>query len=286
MEWLNRMRDAIDYIENNIENELDSEEIAKVAYCSTFHFQRMFLMLTGVTLKDYIRKRRFTLAAQEISVFDTKVIDLALKYGYDSPESFSKAFRRIHGCTPSAARKSGVKLKAFPRISFHLYLKGDKDMDYRIVERKEFKVIGKALTVTTKDGENFKRIPKFWDECSKDGTCEKLCSLSNSENLLGICIDFDHEKEEITYMIAVEDKGYSADGFVIRVIPEATWAVFTVVGPMPNAIQEVWNKIYQEWFPSTGYEHAQGPELEVYFDGDADSDDYRSEIWIPIIKNS
>ncbi len=284
MEWLNRMRDAIDYIENNIETELDPEEIAKVACCSTFHFQRMFLMLTGVTLKDYIRKRRLTLAAQEIAVSDTKVIDLALKYGYDSPESFSKAFRRTHGCTPSAARKPGVKLKAFPRISFQLYLKGDKDMDYRIVERKEFKIIGKALTVTTKDGENLRRIPKFWDECNEDGTCENLLSISNGGNLLGVCIDFDHEKEEITYMVAVEDKGYSKDGFTTRVIPEATWAVFTAVGPMPNAIQEVWKKIFQEWFPATGYEHAKGPELEVYFDGDPGSDDYRSEVWIPIIK--
>jgi AraC family transcriptional regulator len=160
LDWLTRMKNALDLIEMKLVEPLDIEEIAKAAYTSPFHFQRMFHMLTGMTLAEYIRKRKFTLAAQELATSTSKVLDIALKYGYDSPESFSKAFRKIHGITPSSARDPGVLLKAFPRISFHLTLKGDKDMDYRIVEKESFVIIGKSIQVSCKDGENFRQIPE------------------------------------------------------------------------------------------------------------------------------
>lgn len=287
MEWLDKMTDAIDYMEKHMEEQLDIEKVAKAAYSSTFHFQRMFHMLTGMTVAEYVRKRKLTLAAQELAMSSAaRVLDVALKYGYDSPESFAKAFRRVHGITPSAAREAGANLKAYPRISFHLSLKGDKDMDYRIVERKEFNVVGKALKVTTKDNESTKRIPEFWNECGKDGTIEKLCTaLIGSNVLLGICMDMELEKEQFTYMIAVEGNDISKDSAITaRTIPAATWAVFTSVGPMPGAIQKVIEKIYQEWFPATGYEHAEAPELEVYPPGDTMAEDYHCEVWIPVIK--
>jgi len=280
------MMNAIDYMEGHMEEQFNIEEAARAAYSSTFHFQRMFHMLTGMTVAEYMRKRKLTLAAQELAVSkDARVLDVALKYGYDSPESFAKAFRRVHGITPSAARGSGAILKAYPRISFHLSLKGDKDMDYRIVEKKEYEVIGKAIKVSCKDGENFRRIPEFWEECCSDGTTEKLCSASKGNPLLGICMDMELNNEQLTYMIAVESDGSIADSSLItRTIPAATWAVFTSVGPMPGAIQEVWKRIFQEWFPATGYEHAEAPELEVYLEGDAGAEDYRCEVWIPVIK--
>lgn len=286
MEMLNKMMDAINYMEMKMEEDLDIEEIAKVACASTFHFQRMFHMLTGFTVAEYARNRKLTLAAQELAISSNiKVIDVALKYGYQSPESFAKAFRKAHGITPSAARHLGSNLKAFPRITFHLSLKGDKDMDYRIVQKDEFNVIGKILKVSTKDGENLREISKFWDKCNSDGTNEKICSIDNRQSLLGISMDIEQGNEQFSYMIAIEDVNNSKEiSLETRKIPAATWAVFTSVGPMPNAIQKVWERVFQEWFPSTGFEHADAPELEVYLPGDPSAQDYKCEVWVPIIK--
>lgn len=286
MERLNKMMDAINYMEMKLEEELTIEDIAKVACSSTFHFQRMFHMLTGFTVAEYVRNRKLTFAAQELAISsNVRVLDVALKYGYDSPESFAKAFRKAHGITPSAARQPGANLKAFPRISFHLSLKGDKDMDYRIVQKEGFRVIGKVLTVSTKEGENLRKIPEFWNACYSDGTCEKICSIDNTQNMLGICMDFDHEKEEVSYMIAIEDVNDLTDtGFETREIIATTWAIFTSVGPMPHAIQKVWERIFQEWLPATGFEHADAPELEVYFPGELSAQDYTCEVWIPIVR--
>lgn len=156
-------------------------------------------------------------------------------------------------------------------------------MDYKIVERASFQVVGKTLKVSTRDGENLKQIPHFWSECNEDGTCMKICSLNETKPMLGICMDAELEKEQFTYMIAVEKpEGKSLEPFEIAEIPQSTWAVFPSVGPMPGAIQKVWERIFQEWFPSTGYEHAGTPELEVYPMGDSNSEDYRCEVWVPI----
>lgn len=261
------------------------EEVAEVAFVSPFHFQRMFSMLTGFTVADYIRKRRLTLAAQELAVSKVRVLDVALKYGYDSPESFAKAFRKAHGITPSEARKSGVQLKAFPRISFHLSLKGDQDMDYKIVDKPAFTVIGKSIEVTTRDGENLRRIPQFWDECNEDGTSDKLIELASSREWLGICTDMDMKKEQLTYWIGVEGTPETdAQGYETTVVPAASWAVFRSEGALPHAIQGVWQRIFQEWFPGTGYEHTGGPEIELYPPGDTRSEDYVCEVWIPVMK--
>lgn len=286
MEWLNKMMDAIDYMEVNMVEGLKIENIAQVACSSPFHFQRMFHMLTGFTIAEYIRNRKLTLAAQELAISsNVKVIDIAFKYGYDSPESFARAFRKAHGISPSEARQSGVNLKAFPRISFQLSLKGDKDMDYKIVQKKAFQVIGKELTVSTKNQKQLQMIPHFWDECEANGVVSKICSLDPKQPLLGICMDFEHDKEQFSYMIAIEDIQNSTNTELERrEIPASTWAVFTSIGPMPHAIQTVWHRIFQEWFPATGFEHAGTPEFEVYPPGDGSAEDYQCEVWIPIIK--
>lgn len=285
MEWLKRMSDAVEFMEKTMEEPFDAAAIARVACSSTFHFQRMFHMLTGVTVAEYVRKRKLTLAAQELAVTKSKVLDIALKYGYDTPESFAKAFRRAHGISPSAAREPGAGLKAYPRISFHLSLKGDQEMDYKIVEREAFQVVGKATTISTKDGVNFKQVPEFWQEYIRDKTGERLASYGKTGNCLGICMDMDMKQEQFVYMIAVESEQVSeSPEFVTRTIPASTWAVFNSIGPLPEAIQKVWDRIWQEFFPATGYEHAGTAELEVYPPGDATAADYRSEVWIPIVK--
>lgn len=286
MDWLNRMNKAIDLMENMMEEPFDISEIAKAAYSSPFHFQRMFHMLTSMTVAEYIRKRRLTLAAQELAISGSRVLDIALRSGYESPESFSKAFRKLHGVPPSEARSPGVTLKAFPRISFHLSLKGDQGMDYRIVEQEEYQVAGKLIEVTTRDGENHRVIPKFWVACNADGTSDKLFSIGLDKNLLGICLDMRPEQELFNYMIGTRvSPGTSLEEeFTVRTIPAATWAVFTSAGPMPDAIQDVWKRIFQDWFPSTGHEHAEGPEIELYPMGDISSASYQCEVWIPVIK--
>jgi AraC family transcriptional regulator len=285
LEWLKRMTDAIEYLEEHLEEPFDASLIAQVACSSTFHFQRMFHMLTGSTVAEYLRKRKLTLAAQELAVTKAKVLDIALKYGYDTPESFSKAFRRVHGISPSAAREPGINLKAYPRISFHLSLKGDQEMDYRIVEREAFQVVGKARIISTKDGINLQQIPQFWEESMKEKTEEKLLPYNKTNTTLGICLDMEMEQEQLLYMIAVEsDKVSETKELITKTIPASTWAVFLSVGPMPTAIQKVWERIWQEWFPATGYEHAGTAELEVYLPGDPNAADYQCEIWIPIKK--
>jgi AraC family transcriptional regulator len=286
MEWFERMKNALDFMEECIATGFDVAEAARVANSSSFHFQRMFTMIMGVTVADYVRKRRLTLAAQELASSHEKVIDVALKYGYDTPEAFSKAFRKVHGVAPSRARTRGISLKAYPRLSFHISLRGGKDMDYKIIEKPAFTVFGKGIRVTTKDGENFKIVPKFWAESDAEGLTEKLCARApGADECFGICMDMDHEKEEFTYMIAVrKPDGIDTRPFEEKVIPLSTWAVFEAVGPLPESVQKVWQDVYSEWFPSTGYEHTGGPELEVYPSAFMTDPQHCCQIWVPIVK--
>ena len=285
MDWLKKLSDSLDYIEEQMESNLDIDQLAHVAGISKFHYQRMFTMITGVTLTEYIRKRKLTLAAQELASSSAKVIDVALKYGYTTPESFAKAFRKIHGISPSEAREDGKSLKAYPRLSFQIQIKGVQDMNYKIVDKEAFKIVGKAIRVSTVNGENTRKISQFWVDSNKNGLCNRLYNFAGELGMLGVCTDFSSEQEEFTYLIAVEKTQEDIlANFEEREIPALTWAVFESIGPMPTAIQDVWQRIFSEWFPATGYEHANGPELEVYPPGNPSDEDYRCEVWIPIIK--
>lgn len=284
MDWLNRLNQAIDYIEDNLMSEVNIAAVAREAASSTFHFQRSFVMLTGVTVAEYVRRRRLTLAAQELASSEgVKIIDIAFKYGYETPESFTKAFTRLHGLPPSQVKHKGVSLIAYPRITFTLSIKGVVGMNYRIVERDAFKLAGKSLKVSTIEGENFKVIPEFWGKCCSDGTLNEICKINPSKPVLGVCNnDFDKEMKTFTYVIAVEADINESKDFDLYEIPAATWAVFESIGPMPGAIQDLWKRIYSEWFPATGYEHAGLPEFELYPEGDNTSKDYYCEVWIPV----
>jgi AraC family transcriptional regulator len=158
-------------------------------------------------------------------------------------------------------------------------------MDYRVFQKEAFRVIGKEIKLSTKCEEHHIKISQFWDECNADGTIEKISALDNKQNLLGICMEFDYDMQQISYMIAIEDVNNSVEtGFDTREIPAATWAVFTSVGPIPQAIINVWSRIFQEWFPATGFEQANAPQLEVYLPGDPTAQDYKCEVWTPILK--
>lgn len=284
MEWLERLNQSISYLEKNLAGDIDYAKAAKTACCSVFHYQRMFSYLAGVSLAEYIRRRRMTLAAFELQHSDAKVIDLAMKYGYDSPTSFSRAFQTIHGVTPSGARNKGVCLKAHPRMTFLISIKGDVEMNYRIEKREAFRVAGAKRHFALNMDENFKEIPLFWGEVFQNGMFARICELSNQEpaGVLGVstCMngkDFDY------YIAAATDKE-TPEGMDEYTVPESTWAVFTCQGPMPDAIQDLQRRIITEWLPASGYEYADAPDIEVYPAGDINAPDYSCEVWLPVIK--
>lgn len=284
MEWIDKMNAALDYIEENLTDTIDYEAIAQKACCSSYNFQRMFSFIADVSLAEYIRRRRLTQAGFDLQKTDGTVLDIALKYGYDSPISFSRAFQNLHGLNPSEARKKGSSLKSYPKISFKITIKGVEEMKYRIEEIKKFRLAGVRRKITTINGENFKLIPQMWNEVWDDNTYKKIQGLGKSENpeYYGVCYNFG--KSEFDYMIAVESDSKLQEGFVELIIPEFTWVKFECRGKLPESQQTVWKRIFTEWFPSSGYEHADGPEIEWYSNEDVNSDSYLSEIWIPIKK--
>jgi AraC family transcriptional regulator len=284
LDWIQGMQSAIDYMETHLLEPVGFDDVAKAAGSSTFHFMRMFNMLTGFTAGEYIRNRRLTLAGQELALSNVKIVDTALKYGYETHESFTKAFQRFHGVSPSSARAPGAELKSMGKLSIQVILKGDRAMNYKFVEKEAFAVVGKKINVSNKNGENYKIIPKFCSDCNEDGTCEALEKLGIDEmGVMGICANF--QKDCFDYYMAVTQSGVQIPaGMETLLIPKLTWVVFEAVGPMPDAIQDVWKRIFSEWFPTNEYEHADGPELEVYEPGDMSKSDYKSYVWIPITK--
>jgi len=285
MGWVESLQNAINYMEDHLLENITIENIAKQANVSEFHFQRIFSVLTEIPVGEYLRRRRLTLAAQELSTTDSKIIDVALKYGYDTPESFSKAFRRQHGITPSQARTYTGKLKSYNRLSIQVNLKGAEPMNYKIVEKEGFKVVGVKREFSCENGENLAGIPKMWEDVHVDGTNDLLFDLNNGQikGVLGVCVDKRSPGSPLMdYWIAAAHTGETPEGLMELEIPASKWGVFEVHGAMPEAMQNTWKQIISEWFPSSHYEHAGTPDLEVYSNGNPSSPDYYSEIWIPL----
>ncbi len=283
MKWLERLENCLGYIEENLKDEIDMDILARKACLSKFYFYRMFLYATGMQVNEYIRNRRMTMAAKELKESSRKVIDIAMDYGYSTSESFSRAFKAIHGISPRDVRNENYVLKAYPPISFQIRIKGEVAMNYQIVEKKGFQVIGVSRKFSSNNGEQFRDIPKFWAEFNTKGTCEKLSPFSKKEEIYGICMDYNKEKDEFDYVIAVEYNGKRDIGdFEIREIPAATYAVFK--GIKMSEIQSFSKRIFNEWLPATEYELSDAPEIECYPYGDVTNADYRMEIWMPIQK--
>lgn len=280
MEWVQRLNNAINYIEENLSGDIKVEEAAKIACCSTYHFQRMFAYMSNITLTEYIRRRRMSLAAVELQSGDCKVVDISVKYGYDSPTAFNRAFKSVHGIAPSQAKENGVVLKAFPRISFKIMIKGDSEMDYRIEKREKFRIIGVSKPLEKELEKNFETVPKMWEEAVVSGTLQKLAGAMDSspKGLLGISVC--NEVEDWKYFIAVASEK-QLDGFEEYIIPEATWAIFEGQGTNIS-IQELEKKIITEWLPSSGYEYGNAPDIEVYLNPDPQNAKF--EVWIPVVR--
>lgn len=287
MDWITGISKAIDYIEEHITEPTDYTRAAKEACSSPFNFQRVFALLCGYTLGDYVRMRRLTLAGEELLSTDAKVIDVALKYGYDSPESFSRAFTRFHGVSPSAVRK-GAAIRSFSRICVKLILTGGSIMEYRIEKKQAAKIICRRREFT-KLGDDYtnREIPEFWNECGRDGSIQKLCGYikdsAQFKGLLGVCFSTEMTDSGFPYGIGAEYDGESdPQDFEIVEIPAYTYAVFTVRGKMPDAFRETYRKICTEFFPQSGYEYGNGVEIETYPSADVQNPDYSCEIWIAV----
>lgn len=278
MEWLKNWNDALDYLEEHLEDEIKLEELGRLAGCSPYHFQRMFSYLAGVPLSEYIRRRRMTLAVAALRAGE-KVLDVALRCGYDSPTAFNRAFQSVHGVPPSLVKQDGVKLKAFPRIHFKSVVKGATEMEYQIVQKPAFRIVGFRTPIPTDQEESFQCVPQFWAETGH--RLGELIPLMDQSfpGVLGVCT----MNEENYYYIAVASDAAPPDGGHEWTVPAATWAIFSGQGSLPMAIQELQKRIVSEWLPSSGYEWAQAPDIEVYL-STPDSEAAQFQIWIPVTK--
>jgi AraC family transcriptional regulator len=291
MEWSERMNAAVNYIEDNLTGEVDFEKAADQACCSLFHFQRMFYAIIGVTPAEYTRRRRLTLAARELTTNGSKVIDVALKYGYDSPEAFSRAFRKLHGIAPLSARTLGTKLATCARVSFHIEIKGDNDMDYKLVEVPAFDLVGTSHTFNVSNGEIYREGTKVWTKyvATKeyqtlwDLNCGKWGPVSGAPLMSVYLANENGTWDPIVNAFGVERVDeMDMKGFRIFHIPVATYAEFNCTIATST---ETNKRIYSEWFPSTGYEHDTKPDIEAYFQV-AFSPVVNVRWWVPVVKKN
>lgn len=285
MDWLKAIQTALAEIEDRIQDPtLGADTLARELYIAPAHLQRAFTTLTRMTLGEYIRNRRLTLAAAALQS-GSSVLDTALAFGYETPEAFSKAFKRFHGATPSEVRSGTITLTAAPPLQIQLTLKGEHPMNYTLVEKPAMTLVGMSIEVSTEHGENMVKIPAFWQELNTTGALDAVMSLPGVTACAGACIMEDMNAKVFTYAACGVFEGpVPPSAFSTWAVGPQTWAVFEVIGQMPQSIQETWHRIFAEWFPATGFTHANAPELEIYPPGDAAAPDYRCEIWIPVIR--
>lgn len=291
MDSLKGMNEALNYVEENLMNEIDFEKVAKLAFCSQYHFTRMFSLLAGITLSEYIRRRRLTLAAFELINSNVKIIDIAIKYGYNSPDSFTRAFQKSHGVTPSEIRNSSSSLKAYPRMTFQFSIQGGSEMNYRIVEKEKFRIVGIQKRVPIIFGGVNPEIAAMWRSLDSE-MINTLKGLSNvaPTGLISASTNFSEdrmkEKGELDHYIGVATTKKCPAHLTTLEVPVSTWAVFEAIGPFPETLQNIWGRIYSEWFPSSNYEQVDGPEILWNEGKDVTSPMFKSEIWIPVLKKN
>lgn len=289
MDWMTGIQRAVDYVEAHITEPIDFEEAARRAYSSSFHFQRVFAILCGFTLGDYIRYRRLSLAGCELERSEMRVIDAALKYGYETAESFSRAFTRFHGVSPSRAKLGGAVLRSFAPLSVKLTLNGGSMMNYRIEKQEAFLLLCKKKRIPKKTELSVEEIAPFWQQCREDGSIDALCRYLPERNpfgdaIVGVSFGGDAREADYPYAIGVPFNGkpVTEDGLTVEEISAHTYVVFPCKGKMPEALQELYHKICTEFFPTSEYQPCGGPDFESYPSADVSDPDYACEIWVAV----
>ena len=279
MEWVDGLNRSIAYIESHLTEEIDYAALARLACCSTYHYQRMFAYLAGVPLGEYIRRRRMSLAAVDLMAGE-KVADTACKYGYQSPTAFNRAFQAVHGLPPSAVREPGAAVKGYPPLRFTITVKGAQEMEFRIEKREAFRIVGVSVPLEGDIEKNFEAVPQVWGRAAGDGTLQRLAALMDGEpaGILGVSVCGDGEQWRY-YVAAASSQ--AAPGLEEYLVPAATWAVFPGSGTN-RSLQDLERRIVTEWLPASGYEYANGPDVEVYLN--ADPENARYEVWLPVQK--
>ena len=278
MEWVTSLNATITYIEEHLTDDIDYAALAKIACCSAYHYQRMFTYMAGVTLSEYIRRRRMSRAAVDLRAGD-KVVDVAVKYGYQSPTAFNRAFQTVHGIAPSAVREEGAAVKTYPPLRFTITIQGAEEMEYRIEKRDAFQIVGVSAPLDKDLEKNFAVVPQMWGNAAADGTIQRLAGLMDGQptGLLGVSAC--QEDEEWRYWIAVASS-QGVEDFETYTVPAATWAVFPGQGTNLS-LQDLERRILTEWLPTSGYEYGSAPDIEVYLNPDPENAKY--EVWIPVV---
>lgn len=277
---MHQFNQTMDYLEQQLTGEVDMKRFQQLSGYSYPLFSRIFSIMADMTLTEYLRNRRLSEAVTDLRGSTEKVIDIAMKYGYDSADAFSAAFKKFHGTTPSEVR-NGKPYRVFPKLQLSLKITGGKNMDIKIQKKPAFTVAGVLLEAIDNS-----QCPSVWEQLYATHSFEMLESLGSGQSF-GVCSDV-KEGEIINYMAAydVTDKVKAEElGLSIKEIAEAEYAIVPVKGPIPASIHHAWKYVLEVFFPETGYRHSGAPDFEVYFEGDMSSPDYQMELWIPVIRD-
>lgn len=279
MDKLKQLNEVMHYIEANLNQKMDLKEISKIALSSEFQFKRIFSFLSGMTLSEYIRKRKLTVAAMQLQKKNVKVIDVAMRYGYSSPDAFSRAFETFHGVLPSEVKRKPHTIKSIPMMTFRLTIEGGKEMNYRIETKDAFQVVGLKTELNMENGV---LTPDYGAVMEKltDDLAEEFFELSDTEptGVIHVTVDYeeDFDNGRLDHYIGAAVSSDYSGAFEKMNVPALTWAVFEIVGEW-EVIDKEWQRIYSEWLPSSNYELMSGPTII------ASKNDF-TEIWIPITK--
>ena len=289
------IQQAIRYMEEHIYEDINYTDVATSIHMSNYNFHRTFSFIAGMTANEYIRNRRLTLAAQELQATDLSVIDAAYKYGYESPESFSKAFTRFHGSTPKQAKKPGAKLHLFSPLVIKIITEGGSIMNYRMEHRQaqQFLALVKAFPNEIINDDNDHSIPDFWTACFDKNLIEPMKQLrkEGKRDIFGLCSPAKENGTHFDYGIGIimdEDtdaegaKKLLNNGYTLWKAEPADYAVFRCIGTDGGCIGETWAKFYKEFSPQTGYVQTDDTDYEIYFE--KCEEDLFCELWVPVTK--